>query len=194
MARGASDTPAALHELRGDIELALRSKSPRNAIDFLRERHPQNAEAKDCIALLESIDQKMTFSFPTLDGRRFDLRNYRGKVVLIEFWARWCGGCIEQLPRLKKLAARFAPSGFEVISVSLDSHCADAEQVVRDHALPWPTLCEEKGRASTLARKFLVRAIPRGVLIDRQGRLRWLDFRPTAEHVAQRLEPLLAER
>lgn len=192
--RGAGEAPDHVQERQGDIELALRSKSPRHAIEFLRERHPDDADAKNCIALLHGVGRKTAFSFTAVDGRKIDLKNYRGKVVLLEFWARWCKPCMEQLPRLKDLAARCAPRGFEVVCVSLDSHRDDAEDVVRQHALSWPMLCDEKGPTSPLARQFLVRGIPRGVLIDRHGRLRWLGFEPNAEHIAQRLEPLLAER
>ncbi|MBI5771531.1 MAG: TlpA family protein disulfide reductase [Verrucomicrobia bacterium] len=158
------------------VDAALRLPAERKAyaIATLRRHYPADAEAAKAIALLEQLGQPFELRFTAMDGRVVDLRDYRGRAVLLEFWSKTCAGCIASIPDLKALDTRFGPRGFAIIGVSLDTNRADAEEVVKKHAVPWPQYFDGKGSQAELAERLLVHSIPRGILIDAEGRLRSL--------------------
>ena len=80
------------------------------------------------------------FSRTDLQGRQVDLRSFRGKVVLIDFWASWCAPCIVEIPRLIDMQRRYGPRGFRVIGVSLDDNIAAAEAVTHRFDFDYPVL------------------------------------------------------
>ena len=178
------------------IDAAMRLPPERKAIALsaLRKHYPADDRAAKALALLEQLGKPIELKFTTLDGRSVDLRDYRGKVVLLEFWSKGCAGCIESIPALKALDARFGPRGFAILGVNMDSKRADAEEIVRKHALPWPQAFDGKGWHAALAEQFLAKSIPRGVLIDPEGRLRDLDCGVRGDEDIRRIERLLPSR
>jgi thiol-disulfide isomerase/thioredoxin len=110
-------------------------------------------------------------AFTGIDGRKVDLKELRGKVVLIDFWATWCGPCVEAIPELKQLYAREHGHGLEVIGISLDSAREKLEASVKENALPWPQHFDGKGWKNEISDRFGVRSIPDLWLIDRAGRV-----------------------
>jgi thiol-disulfide isomerase/thioredoxin len=110
---------------------------------------------------------------PTLDGKEFDLEQYRGKVVLVDFWATWCGPCREELPNIAALYKRYHDDGLEVVGVNLDHNRDALAQFVKRNKLPWPQIYFEEqdkpGGTSPLAAKHEVRLIPETFLISRDG-------------------------
>ncbi|MBX3727710.1 MAG: TlpA family protein disulfide reductase [Candidatus Sumerlaeia bacterium] len=113
------------------------------------------------------------FDGVTVDGAPVALADYRGKVVLVNFWATWCGPCMAELPNLRALHELYQAHGFEILAISLDDERQDLEGFlsVPKNALPWATLFDGKGFDSPLARRFGVSSIPRMFLLDRQGNL-----------------------
>lgn len=101
-----------------------------------------------------------------LGGQSASLEQYRGRVVLLDFWASWCGGCIEELPRLKSLHAAYHPLGLELLAPSLDEGGrADIAAFAREQGIPWRVFTMEPERA----RAYGVLGLPTKYLIGRDG-------------------------
>src|SRR5207248_10637606 len=119
------------------------------------------------------IGQMIDLAGSTLDGSRFDLAEQRGKVVLVDFWATWCGPCIAELPNVRAVYDQHHGNGFEVVGVSLDSERPHLAKFLHDHPEPWPQIFfDEEGQRgwdSPLARRYGVRAIPCLLVIDRDS-------------------------
>ena len=108
------------------------------------------------------------FSLTTLDGRRISMDSLAGKVVLIDFWATWCGPCREALPHIKRIAARFSEQPLVVLSISLDSDDAKWKDFVAKNEMTWLQY-RDGGFEGTIAKQFNVRAIPATFTIDSDG-------------------------
>jgi len=134
--------------------------------------------------------QAVEMKFTALDGRAVDLSQFRGKVVLIDFWATWCGPCKEELPNVLAAYRKYHAQGFEVVAVSLDSE-KDRQKLIdycRVHELPWPQHFDGKLFKNEFAERFGVRAIPAMFLLDQDGKVVATDARgPKLEAEVKRL-------
>ena len=101
-------------------------------------------------------------------------------MVLIDFWASWCGPCIADFPELKKLHAAYTDEDFEILGVSIDSTDEEWKGGVDEHELPWLNLGEIKGWEGPVATMYGVNAIPKGFLVDSQGCIYKKNIRPAA--------------
>jgi len=108
------------------------------------------------------------FAVTTLDGQRISLDDLRGKVVLLDFWATWCGPCREALPHMQKIAKNFQGQPLVVLSVSLDSNEQKWKDFVEKNEMTWQQ-CRDGGFDGSLARMFGVNAIPHTFTIDADG-------------------------
>ncbi len=189
----AADTMVPANNRDLDIFAALRSE-PARAIAYLRQNYPGDEAVANCIRLIESIGQPCDFKFTALDGRWIDSRDYRGQVVMLDFWFKTCGGCIAVMPKFKEAVEQYASQGFVVINVSMDRTKADAEEFIRRFSLTDPVYFIGNGPDHEFVKRLCVTAAPHGVLIDRQGRLRFLSAPPSSNDTFQRIEALLAEK
>jgi peroxiredoxin len=118
------------------------------------------------------------FEGRTVDGRTLKLSGLRGKVVLLDFMASWCGICVGTLPEIKKLYGRLDRSKFEIISVSLDggentdTTIKDLKRLLAEHQVDWPVLFDDTGWENQIARSYHVSELPVHVVIDREGIIR----------------------
>ena len=126
--------------------------------------------------------------FATLSGETFSTSELRGKVVLVNFWATYCGSCLKELPKLVETHRKFAPRGYETVAVAVrKDHPERVAALAASHALPFRVTFDGSGEA---ARGFgNVRITPTSFLIDREGRVLkryvgepdWVEFHQLVE-------------
>jgi thiol-disulfide isomerase/thioredoxin len=109
------------------------------------------------------------FNTTDLAGKPLSVAQYRGKVVLIDFWATWCPPCRRELPNVVAVYNQYHAQGFEVIGVTLDQDQARVASFIKDSNMPWPEHFEGTGWDNTLVAKYGVVNIPDNILIDAQG-------------------------
>lgn len=113
---------------------------------------------------LQIVGKPFTVDGVALDGAQFDFTKYKGKVVLVDFWATWCGPCVEELPNVRDNYEKYHDKGFDVIGVNLDQDRGAAKQFLQSEKLPWVTIINDE-----LVQKCGIEAIPFIVLLDRNG-------------------------
>jgi len=167
-----------------------------------RLQKSEDEEVKKNIARLEGtarrlnlMGQKMELKGTFLDGQPLDWESYRGKVVLVDFWATWCGPCRSEVPNILNQYEAYHDKGFEVLGISLDSEPEKAEAYIQKTKIPWATLFskDEHQRAweHPMAVYYNVNAIPQAILCDREGRVVSMNAR--GPHLALELRKLLGE-
>lgn len=109
------------------------------------------------------------FSSTDINGNPISLKEYRRKVVLLDFWATWCGPCIGEMPNVKKIYDTYKDMGFVVIGISLDNDAAEVRDFLKECELPWRQIFD--GQDGPLKKLFQIRGIPSLWLIDRQGKV-----------------------
>lgn len=117
----------------------------------------------------ELVGQTLELSGVTSSGEEFQWSKYRGKVVIVDFWATWCGPCVRELPSVKLLYERLHDKGLEIVGVSLDKDLEALDTFLAANSLPWETLAGES--TQDLATRYSVRAIPTMLLVDREGKI-----------------------
>ena len=117
------------------------------------------------------MGRKPEIRFTALDGREVDVAKLKGKVVLLDFWATWCGPCVAGIPELREVYDRFYDRGFEVVGISLDTDRSALERFVKEKGLPWPQYFDGKGWDNTIAAKYGIHAVPSLWLVGRDGKV-----------------------
>lgn len=110
------------------------------------------------------------FTLKTLEGQEITLSGLKGKVVLLDFWATWCGPCKESIPHLTQIYKNYRDKGFELIGMSTDK-AGDVEMVrrfVKSMEIPYPIIMTP----DEVARNYKITGLPTTVLIDREGKIR----------------------
>ena len=111
------------------------------------------------------------FKMNTPEGKEMSLSELRGKVVLVDFWASWCGPCRKENPSVVKMYNRFKEQGFEIIGVSLDRKKDRWVNAIKKDGLEWHHVSDLKGWQNRAAQMYGVRSIPHTVLLDREGKI-----------------------
>jgi thiol-disulfide isomerase/thioredoxin len=111
------------------------------------------------------------FKLDSMAGKPVSLDQYKGQVVMINFWASWCGPCRTEMPILEKLHAKYKPMGFTMIGVNVEPDSSLAANWLKTTPVTFPILFDTKSEVSKL---YSVAGMPNTVIIDRKGNLRWL--------------------
>ena len=104
-----------------------------------------------------------------LNKQKFQLSDFQGRVVLIDFWATWCPPCRAEIPNIKSVYNKFKDQGFEVISISLDNDANKFRSYVNDNGMKWVHVMDGGGWQTRLAQKYGIRSIPAMFLLDHEG-------------------------
>jgi thiol-disulfide isomerase/thioredoxin len=144
-------------------------------------------------AVLAALAQPLDLVFTALDGRAVDTKQWRGKVVIVDFWATWCVPCIEAMPHLKELYAKYHARGLEVITISVDQAAARPalEKLVAKLELPWPQAFDGKGPQTEFAVRYGVQPIPHVLLAGPDGHI--VAVNPRGPRLEAEIQRLLAK-
>jgi peroxiredoxin len=111
------------------------------------------------------------FKLPTPEGNELALSSLRGKIVLIDFWASWCGPCRKEMPNVVKIYKKYKNKGFEILGVSLDQDKNRWTDAIKSDGMTWPQVSDLKHWESETAKQYGVQGIPYTVLIDKEGKI-----------------------
>ena len=217
---GSSTDPAALAAIEADIA-AMRKNYPddlRTAVatldwaDYLKARDSAKAEAifrdltthKDSQVAaqakqeLEMIQlqrklakEPLNLKFKAVDGSEVDFAKLRGKVVLVDFWATWCGPCRLEIPNVVATHNQLHKDGFEIVGISLDRDKAKLLAYTKTASMTWPQYFDGKMWENEISTRYGIHAIPAMWLVDKKGFVRSTDARGSA--LGEQVKKLLAE-
>lgn len=111
------------------------------------------------------------FTLKSLSGENLKLSELRGQVVLVNFWASWCGPCRQEMPLLDDLYQHYEKLGFTVLGINVEQDIAPAQALLKEHPVHFPVLFDPQSTASKL---YKLDAMPSTVLVDRSGNVRYL--------------------
>lgn len=131
------------------------------------------------------------FTLKRMNGENLRLEELRGQVVLINFWASWCGPCRQEMPVLQKIHERYTPLGFTVLGINVDEAPEKAKRIVDRMTIDFPLLLDTN---QIVSETYNVDAMPFSVLVDREGNVRYVHrgYKAGDEvHYVNKLKPLL---
>jgi peroxiredoxin len=125
-------------------------------------------------------DDAPDFALKSAAGPNLRLSEHQGDVVMLNFWATWCGPCRQEMPELEKIYSRFRPAGFTLLGINVDGDPERARRMAEEVGVSFPVLFDNE---KTVSRLYDIRAMPVTVLIDRDGLVRQVHhgYRPGVE-------------
>ena len=147
-----------------------------------QDKDPRIAvEAKRRVMLKDLTKKPLELKFTTVDGKDFDLAKWRGKVVLVDFWATWCGPCRVELPNVLTAYKKLHDKGFEIVGISLDRDKNALLQFIKQKELSWPQYFDGSAWENKVSVNFGISAIPAQWLVDKRGFVRSTNARAGLE-------------
>ena len=111
------------------------------------------------------------FTLPTITGKNTRLKELRGQVVLVNFWASWCGPCRQEMPLLDDIYKKYSKLGFVILGINVEQDSSKAKTYLRDVPVTFPILYDTQ---NTLTKLYDVNAMPTTVIVDRNGNVRYI--------------------
>ncbi len=169
------------------------SAKARETIMLVQKNYPGTPQAKQAVEVLaqiEKMDAMKTIQrsmvvggpFPDfqekdLDGKPLSVSRFKGKVLLVDFWATWCGPCRVELPNVIATYEKHHKKGFEILGISLDQDEQAMKKFLASNKMTWPQYFDGLGWKNKLAARYGVNSIPATYLLDAQGKIIALDLR-----------------
>jgi len=141
----------------------------------------------------EIMGQAPDFTLKSRSGENLKLSEFRGEVVMLNFWASWCGPCRQEMPLLEELYQHYKPLGFTILAVNVEDASSDAMAMLKDIPVSFPVLFDSDNKVSDI---YGVEAMPSTVLINRDGNIRFvhLGYLPGYEvEYAREIKSLIQE-
>lgn len=111
------------------------------------------------------------FAETDLDGKPMSVGNFKGKIVLVDFWATWCGPCVGELPNVLKAYEKFHGKGFEIVGISLDSDKGKLTSFIKEKNMPWQQFFDGGGWKNKVSQHYSVNSIPATYLVGKDGKI-----------------------
>ncbi|MDE3084851.1 MAG: TlpA family protein disulfide reductase, partial [Verrucomicrobiota bacterium] len=156
--------------------------------DFPKTRLAQNAD--QILVMIEQQKQSMKaraalkpgtvfsdFAEKDITGQPLSVARFKGKVVLVDFWATWCGPCVKEMPNVIAAYNKYHGKGFEIVGISLDRDESALRNFIKDKNMLWPQYFDGQGWQNKLSRKYGINSIPSSFLLDGQGKIIAEDLR-----------------
>ena len=173
-------------------ELEAITQLPASAID-LRTRNETLNRISTRTRFIRAGDKIGDFAAAGLDGETYRLEDAlaENKLVLVEFWASWCGPCRADVPNLKAAVEQYGDRGFAVFAFSLDTDREDWEDASLEDGITWINTCDLKGYDSPISEEFAVRMVPMNLLVDTNGVV--VDMHARGERLMETLAEMLGD-
>lgn len=133
------------------------------------------------------LGKPVALKFKASDGRPVDIAELHGKVVLIDFWATWCGPCMAEVPHVVAAYNKYHDKGFEIVGISLDQDKGAMQRVTSQKGMTWPQYFDGKGWSNAISSAFHIQAIPAMWLVNKNGQIACTDARANLDEYIQKL-------
>ncbi len=191
-----ADQVYAAYLLNGSLKNMLsldQLKAMRNRLAPELNTHPYTRELDEYLRLSDfGVGCTMPdISCPDAQGKPISLKDFRGKYVLIDFWASWCGPCIREMPHVVELYKECKGKNFEIWGISLDSKKEAWEAMVKKQGMKWPQGCDFKAWYSPAAKACGVRSVPSTLLVSPEGKVVAINLR--GEQLIEKVKEVLGK-
>ncbi len=121
------------------------------------------------------------FTLPANSGENLRLAELRGNVVMLNFWASWCGPCRQEMPLLDAMSQRYSAAGFTLLGIDVEEDNTDALKIIKDLKISYPILFDTENKVSKL---YSVETMPTTVMVDKKGQIRYVNhgYKPGDEN------------
>ena len=169
-------------------------KALRAKVDPSLNEHPYMKQLDEFIRIAAFKEGSMMpdFTLPDQNGKKISLSSFRGKYVLVDFWASWCGPCLREMPNVVKLYKECKGKDFEILGVSLDTKKKGWLGAIKKNGMKWPQVCDFEAWGTVPVKMCNVTAVPYTVLVDPNGKVVALGLR--GEQLIAKIKEILGKK